>query len=118
VRSVLHDLAESGFVFQTGTQQDAVFRAATDEELGRMRQLKDGRIDELVWAIIYREGPITREGLGRIEGFTAANTSSKPRRMHELEEMDTLHAAHSARGVVHDGGDGKGQRDALRVPRG
>jgi hypothetical protein len=83
VRSVLHDLAESGFVFQTGTQQDAVFRAATDQELGRMRQLKDGRIDELVWAIVYRDGPITREALGRIEGFRGADLDAALERLVE-----------------------------------
>src|SRR5689334_14948027 len=69
VRSVLHDLAESGFVFQTGNAQDAVFRAATDEELGRMRELHAGRADELVWALVFSEGPTTKETLARMEAL-------------------------------------------------
>jgi hypothetical protein len=81
VRSVLHDLSESGFVFQTGTAQDAVFRAATEAELGRMSQLKDGRIDELVWAMIYREGPLSLDALRRIEAFRTADLESALERL-------------------------------------
>lgn len=81
VRSVLHDLAESGFVFQTGTVHDSMFRAATDQELGRMRELKDGRIDELLWAIVYNSGPIDRAALGRIEALRAADVDAALERL-------------------------------------
>src|SRR5262249_32595306 len=66
VRGVLHDLTESGLVFATGAGPRSVYRAATEEELGRMRQFTQGRIDELLWVIVYREGPIARSMLTRL----------------------------------------------------
>jgi hypothetical protein len=58
VRGVLHDLTESGLVFAAGAGASSAYRAASEEELGRMRQFGQGRLDELLWVIIYREGPI------------------------------------------------------------
>jgi hypothetical protein len=63
VRSALHDLGESGLVFSSGSGAEAVFRASTEAELGRMRQMREGPIDELVWVLIYREGPFDRAAL-------------------------------------------------------
>jgi len=69
---VLHDLTESGLVFATGAGPRVVYRAATEEELGRMRQFTQGRIDELLWVIVYREGPIARSTLTKLVGSKAA----------------------------------------------
>jgi hypothetical protein len=64
VRGVLHDLIDNGLVFSTGTGANTTYRAATPEELGSLRQqASDQGIDELVWAIIYRTGPISRAAL-------------------------------------------------------
>ncbi|HEV8244814.1 MAG TPA: hypothetical protein VGP93_03565 [Polyangiaceae bacterium] len=64
LRSVLHDLSESGLVFCSGTAADSVYRAASEEELGTLRRVRRGEaLDELVWAIVYREGPLSRDGL-------------------------------------------------------
>jgi hypothetical protein len=73
VRGVLHDLSENGLVFTTGVGADAMFRAATKAELGRIRQLRGAAIDELVWALVYREGPLSRAGL---EAIVAVSTES------------------------------------------
>ena len=73
VRGILHDLTENGLVLQAGAGTDAVLRAATDEELGQMRRLKDGRIDELVWAFVYHHGPITRDELAKMEAMRSAD---------------------------------------------
>jgi hypothetical protein len=71
VRGVLHDLCESGLVFVSGSGQDSVYRAATADELGALRLLKRGEgLDELVWAIVYREGPLSQEALGKLTGMT------------------------------------------------
>ena len=72
VRGVLRDLTESGLVFATGAGPRSVFRAASEEELGRMRQFTQGRIDELLWVIVYREGPIARSTLTKLVGSKAA----------------------------------------------
>jgi hypothetical protein len=76
VRGVLHDLTENGLVFQTGTGAEAVLRAATDDELGQMRKLTDGRADELVWALVYHHGPISEEALATTEALRTANLTA------------------------------------------
>lgn len=64
VRSILHDLVESGLVFSSGPGADAVFRAASDDDLGAMQRLDgDTGLDELLWAIVFSQGPIPRERL-------------------------------------------------------
>ena len=73
VRGVVHDLIENGLVFQTGTGTEAVLRAATDDELGQMRSLHDGRVDEFVWTLIYHRGPITRDDLAELEPSKSAD---------------------------------------------
>ena len=73
VRGVLHDLQENGLVLQAGTGADVMLRAATDEELGQMRRLKDGRADELVWALVYHHGPISRDELIKMEGLRSTD---------------------------------------------
>lgn len=64
LRGVLFDLCESRLIFQAGQGAQVVYRAVSDEELGALRVLRSGEgVDELVWAIIYREGPLTRDEL-------------------------------------------------------
>jgi hypothetical protein len=63
LRGVLHDLTESGLVFSSGSGHHALYRAATSEDLGRRVQTDPTGIDELLWAVIYRDGPLGEEGL-------------------------------------------------------
>ncbi len=64
VRSVLHDLRDSNLVFQSGQGAQAVYRVVSDDELGALRQRRTGEgLDELVWAMIYRQGPLTQSEL-------------------------------------------------------
>ncbi len=64
LRGLLRDLCESGLVFSSGQGLGTVYRAATDDELQAFRQVRsDDGLDELVWAIIYRQGPISSERL-------------------------------------------------------
>jgi hypothetical protein len=64
VRGVLRDLCDSGLVFCTGHGPNTVYRKSEEEELQTLRQMRsnDG-LDEFVWAIIYRQGPLTKETL-------------------------------------------------------
>jgi hypothetical protein len=57
--SVVADLIESGLVFRSGAGTRAVYRAASDAELGELTRLSsaDG-LDEWLWVIVYREGPL------------------------------------------------------------
>jgi hypothetical protein len=64
VRGVLQDLCDSGLVFRIGSGEGTGYRAATQEELGLLRGPSSGG-DELIWAIIYREGPLGLDELAR-----------------------------------------------------
>lgn len=60
VRSVLRDLCESQLVFSSGSGRDAAYRAATDKELEVLQRSRGNEgTDELVVALMYREGPLT-----------------------------------------------------------
>jgi len=60
VRAVLHDLCESGLVTVSGTGSGITYRATPEEELARLRQTqKNEGLDELLWALVYREGPLS-----------------------------------------------------------
>lgn len=62
VRGILRDLCESGFVFRVGAGPSTAYRAATEEDLDALAGTRDrDGTDELIWAIVYREGPISRE---------------------------------------------------------
>jgi hypothetical protein len=64
VRGVLRDLCDSGLIFSSGQGPSTVYRAASEEELTTLRQMRsnDG-LEELVWALVYREGPISKQSL-------------------------------------------------------
>jgi predicted transcriptional regulator len=57
VKSVLHDLCESGLVFRLGSGRNVGYRAATTEELEQMGRDEQG-FAEWLWLVVYREGPI------------------------------------------------------------
>lgn len=65
VRGVLHDLCESGIVLKLGSGDDVAYRAATTEELSDLQTSGDGA-DELLWVMIYREGPLSMDELKRL----------------------------------------------------
>ena len=64
VKGVLNDLCETGLVFRTGVATGAAYRAATQEELADLRHRSEGLL-ELVWMLIYRDGPIAEDELAR-----------------------------------------------------
>ncbi|HEX2675740.1 MAG TPA: hypothetical protein VHM19_03855 [Polyangiales bacterium] len=62
VRGVLHDLAASGLVYATGSAGSTAYRALGEADLRYMRRARpDNGADELLWVVIYREGPLRRE---------------------------------------------------------
>jgi hypothetical protein len=68
VRGVLADLVESGLVFATGPSQATSFRAASESELGAMARAQP--VDtNLVWALVFRLGPITAAELSSFGRF-------------------------------------------------
>ncbi|MBN1656169.1 MAG: hypothetical protein JXA30_20540 [Deltaproteobacteria bacterium] len=64
VQAILRDLTESGLVFGSGAGPNTMYRAATDSELGQLSRLAtESGLEELIWVILYRSGPLTEEGL-------------------------------------------------------
>lgn len=64
LRGVLFDLCESRLVLQAGQGIQSVYRAVSPEEMGALGAVRSSEgLDELVWAMVYREGPLTREDL-------------------------------------------------------
>jgi hypothetical protein len=62
--SVLHDLLQSGLVFTTGAGEQAVYRAATTDELGSLAHLETNHgLEEFICVLVYREGPLTEDEL-------------------------------------------------------
>jgi hypothetical protein len=66
VKSILRDLVDTGLVYRTGRGESAVYRVAPEEDL---RKAAGARTAEettaLVWAHVYRNGPLTRETLAQ-----------------------------------------------------
>jgi hypothetical protein len=69
VRGVVRDLVESGLVFSSGLGDSAVFRPSTQDELADARMRLGGGVDELLWAVIYREGPLGHDVLQARSGL-------------------------------------------------
>jgi hypothetical protein len=60
VRSVLHDLCESQLLFSSGSGPNTTYRAASEEELTALQRHRGTEgADELLVALMYREGPLT-----------------------------------------------------------
>jgi hypothetical protein len=60
IRAVLRDLSDSQLVFSSGTGSNTSYRAASDAELATLqRKLGEEGADELLIALMYREGPLT-----------------------------------------------------------
>lgn len=64
MRAVLHDLCASQLLFAAGTGQRTTFRTSTDEEIAAIqrRHGEDGS-DELLLALMYREGPLAASAI-------------------------------------------------------
>jgi len=66
LRGVLRDLTESGLVFSSGAGNSVAFRAATKDEVSKLRRGGDGLgIEAFVWSTIYREADLTLDALAQ-----------------------------------------------------
>jgi len=75
VSSILKDLSESGLVLCSGSGAGAVYRAATEQELGQLSALARGDgLDELAWVFTFRHGPLTVVELADLLSQTLPDT--------------------------------------------
>lgn len=60
VRGILHDLCETGLATLSGTGPGVAYARTPDDEIARLWHVREYEgFDELLWALIYREGPLT-----------------------------------------------------------
>lgn len=110
VRGVLHDLTETGLVFRAGSSHSAIYRVATDEDLGMLGESDETRgTDALVWLAVYRHGPIHRDDLAQLVGRPVAELeASLDRLMNEgrVSKQERLEGSvfHSREFLVQFGG--------------
>jgi hypothetical protein len=74
LRAVLHDLCESQLLFSSGTGASTSYRAASDDELATLQRKQGSEgADELLVALMYREGPVTvRQIIDMVQGDAGA----------------------------------------------
>lgn len=106
VRSVIYDLCESGLVSASGAGTAVEYQPTPDDELAKLRQTSRSEgLDELVWALIYREGPLSRaELLGQ--------------QVQEAELDGSLSRLVAAGRISRSESDGTYRASALVVPLG
>lgn len=57
VRGALHDLVDTGLISSSGSGASVVYRKTTDEERNALLRNGSG-LDEFLWVLIYRQGPL------------------------------------------------------------
>jgi DNA-binding MarR family transcriptional regulator len=109
VRAVLRDLCESGLVFSSGTGPHTTYRAVRDDELAALQQRRGTEgLDELLLALIFREGPLPIDEIARRAKLTT----------DRLDEILTrLRAEGRVERIERDGAE-RYQAKALVVPFG
>jgi len=91
VKGLLRDLCESGLVFSSGQGQGTLYRAASSDELQAFRQVlsRDG-LEELIWAIVYHQGPLSRQQLGGIAHVHDAELEATLERLVASKRIEVL----------------------------
>jgi hypothetical protein len=91
VSAIIHDLLDSGLIFSSGTGQQAVFRAANDQELTQISKIYAGQgFDDLVWVTVFRAGPITEADLAALLGGPAPGLPDAITRLVQLGHVERL----------------------------
>src|SRR5262245_9038572 len=97
VRAIVHDLCESQLLFLSGTGAATTYRAASEEELFALQRRRGNEgADELLVALMYREGPLTVKEIAlRAQADAAAVEETLKRltaagRIQELEHEGSV----------------------------
>jgi hypothetical protein len=99
VRGVLHDLVETGLISCSGSGLDAVYRKTSQEE--RTLLVRNGRgLEEFLWLLVYREGPLSTDDLARTSGLKAEQLSVPIARLLSEGRVTELDGRWKAHGFV------------------
>jgi hypothetical protein len=100
VRGVLFDLCENGLVVQAKPGRPS-YRAATEDEIGRLWQSQRGEgLEELLWVLLYHEGPLRVEELAERTRVPAAECERVLGRLVSSGRIDAVAGAYHASSFV------------------
>jgi len=99
VRGVLNDLCESGLVFRLGAGKGSAYRAATKDELATLQNRHDGLV-ELVWMVIYREGPLAAPELATRTGLKSELLARCLEELVEAGRIELAEVGYQSRSLV------------------
>lgn len=99
VRAILSDLCESGLVLQLGRGVGTAYRGATADELAILEARADG-LAQLVWLVVYREGPITSGQLKERLSSEAGRIEAALEQLTQSGRISLVQGAYSTREVV------------------
>jgi hypothetical protein len=89
VRGVLRDLCDSQLVSAAGTGAALIYRSTSDHERGLMQKLRASEgLDELLWAIVYREGPLSLPDLARLTELETQELEKSLARLVETKRVE------------------------------
>jgi hypothetical protein len=113
--SVVHDLIESGLVFRSGAGPRAVYRAATEAELGELSRLSSEHgFDEWLWVVVYRDGPLSEAELAERTTRALSDVSAALERLSSEGRVQRLPDGRlSARDFVIPLGSARGWEAAV-----
>lgn len=102
VRGVLYDLTETGLISVAGAGPAVVYTRTPEEEIARLCQVSDREgLDELLWALVYREGPLRLSDLVEKYGGADKLESALQRlRASGRVEYAAAEGTYSARSLV------------------
>lgn len=80
VRGILRDLVETGLVSSTGNSARAVYRVTSHEERAALMKNGEG-LEEYLWLLVYRDGPLTPEQLTKASGLPLDQLSDPMNRL-------------------------------------
>ena len=112
VKGVLNDLCESGLVFRLGAGKSVAYRAATSDELAALQSRTEG-LAELVWMLVYREGPLGAEELGRRTGLKSEVLADCLAELVEAGRVELTEGGYRSRALVLPLGSSAGWEAAL-----
>jgi hypothetical protein len=91
VRGVLADLVESNLVFSTGSTQNTSFRAASDADLSALGHTAETAPNhELLWALVFRLGPVSLEQLASLGRFTGEQIADELQQLVDSGRVERL----------------------------
>lgn len=98
VKAVLHDLCESQLVFSSGTGSSMAYRAATAEESALLQRARgtEGE-DELLVALIYRDGPLTSQEIATMVQIDCSRIEESIARLADAGRIERIDSGDEVR---------------------